>query len=288
VIADFAGSWALFHNTYLVGWLISLLLALIGVLVVARDQIFIGAAVSQASTLGIAMALGIGAWASLETAPWLRSDAFLSAMAVACSVIAALLTARSGDIGQESHEAITGWVFLVSASVSVLIVAHSPHGLDEIHRLLSSSIIGATRSDVWIFASLLVCTSLGIGLYHRSIMLFIMDPAMAAAVGVRVAWVSVLLSAWLGLAVGLSIRVAGMLYTFGCLVLPALVAKNLCRRVKPMFVVAPLVAVGTATLGFVLANHYDDPPAQMTVALLCLCVAVAWAIRRLRRNRGAV
>jgi zinc/manganese transport system permease protein len=206
---------------------------------------------------------------------------------VTCSVIAALLTARSGDSGQESHEAITGWVFLVSASLSVLIVAHSPHGLDEIHRLLSSSIIGATRSDVWIFASLLACTALGIGLYQRSLLLFIMDPAMAAAVGVRTAWVSILLSAWLGLAVGLSIRVAGMLYTFGCLVLPALVAKNLCRQVKPMFVVAPLVAVGTAALGFVLANHYDDPPAQMTVALLCLCVAIAWVVRRLRRSRDA-
>jgi hypothetical protein len=67
-------------------------------------------------------------------------------------------------------------------------------------------------------------------------------------------------SAWLGLAVGLSIRSAGMLYTFGCLVLPALVAKNICREVRPMFVVAPAVAVGTATVGFVLANHYDDPP----------------------------
>jgi ABC-type Mn2+/Zn2+ transport system permease subunit len=287
VIADFVGSWALFHNTYLVGWLISLLLALIGVLVVARDQIFIGAAVSQSSTLGVAMALGMAGWAALETVHWLRSDVFLSAMAVTCSVIAALLTSRSGDGGQESHEAITGWVFLASASLSVLIVAHSPHGLDEIHRLLSSSIIGATRSDVWIFALLLACTALGIGIYHRGTLLFIMDPGMAAAVGVRVAWVSILLSAWLGLAVGLSIRVAGMLYTFGCLVLPALVAKNLCRKVKPMFVVAPLVAVGTATLGFVLANHYDDPPAQTTVALLCLCVAIAWVVRRLRRNRDA-
>jgi ABC-type Mn2+/Zn2+ transport system permease subunit len=287
MIADFVGSWALFHNTYLVGWLISLLLALIGVLVVARDQIFIGAAVSQASTLGVAIALGMAGWAALETVHWLQSDVFLSAMAVTCSIIAALLTSRSGNGGQESHEAITGWVFLASASLSVLIVAHSPHGLDEIHRLLSSSIIGATRSDVWIFALLLACTAVGIGIYHRCILLFIMDPTMAAAVGMRVAWVPILLSAWLGLAVGLSIRVAGMLYTFGCLVLPALVAKNLCRKVKPMFVVAPLVAVGTATLGFVVANHYDDPPAQMTVALLCLCVAIAWVVRRLRRNRDA-
>jgi zinc/manganese transport system permease protein len=285
VIADFLASWALFHNTYLVGWLISLLLALIGVLVVARDQIFIGAAVSQASTLGIAIALGVGGWAALETVHWLHSEVFLSAMAVLCSIIAALLTARSGDMGQESHEAITGWVFLVSASVSVLIVAHSPHGLDEIHRLLSSSIIGATRSDVWVFASLGFCTALGIAVYQQRILLYTMDPAMAAAVGMKVGWMSVLLSAWLGLAVGLSIRVSGMLYTFGCLVLPALVAKNLCREVRPMFVVAPLVAVCTATVGFVLANHYDDPPAQMTVALLCLLLAIAWVVRRVRRNR---
>ncbi len=33
----------------------------------------------------------------------------------------------------------------------------------------------------------------------------------------------IITSAWLGLAVGLAIRTSGMLYIFGCLVLPALV-----------------------------------------------------------------
>jgi ABC-type Mn2+/Zn2+ transport system permease subunit len=285
VIAEFLTSWALFHNTYLVGWLIGALLALIGVLVVARDQIFIGAAVSQASTLGIAMALGVEGWAALEPVPWLHSEVFLSTMAVVCSMLAALLTSHRGAIGQESHEALTGWVFLVCASVSVLIVAHSPHGLNEIQRLLSSSIIGATRADVWLFAALGLCTVLGLGVYQQRIVLFTMDPAMAAAVGIKVVWMSVLLSAWLGLAVGLSIRVSGMLYTVGCLVLPALVAQNVCREVRPMFVVAPLVAVCTATVGFVLAHYDDDPPAQMTVALLGLLVAIAWLRRRVRRRR---
>jgi zinc/manganese transport system permease protein len=92
---------------------------------------------------------------------------------------------------------------------------------------------------------------------------------MAAAVGMRLKPWALVTSAWLGLAVGLSIRSAGMLYTFGCLILSALVAKNLCREVRPMFVVAPLVAVSTAAVGFVLTNYYDDPPAQMTIALLC-------------------
>ena len=148
MIEEFLSSWPLFQNTYLVGWSIALLLSLVGVLAVARDQIFIGAAISQASTLGIALAMWIGAWAAPAALPWFRSDGFLSSMAVAFSVIAALITARGGEESRESHEAITGWVFLVSASFSILIVSHSPHGLEEIHRLLASSIIGATRADV--------------------------------------------------------------------------------------------------------------------------------------------
>jgi ABC-type Mn2+/Zn2+ transport system permease subunit len=113
-----------------------------------------------------------------------------------------------------------------------------------------------------------------------------MDPEMAAAVGMRTARWAAFMSAWLGLAVGLSIRTSGMLYTFGCLVLPALVAKNLCREVRPMFLVAPVVAVGTGAVGFVLANHYDFPPAQMTVALLSLLLTVAWLVPRMRRGTG--
>jgi ABC-type Mn2+/Zn2+ transport system permease subunit len=285
VIQEFITSWALFQNTYLVGWLIGLLLALVGVLVVARDQIFIGAAVSQASTLGIALALGLGSWTATEALDWLHADAFLSAMAVTFSVLAALLTARCGEAGNESHEAVTGWVFLLSASGATLIVSHSPHGLDEIHRLLSSSIIGATPRDIWTFGALVIVTAGALVTTHRRVLLFALDPAMAAAVGMRLKPWALITSAWLGLAVGLSIRSAGMLYTFGCLVLPALIAKNLCREVRPMFVVAPCVALSTGAVGFVLANHFDDPPAQMTVVLLCLLLTIAWLIRRFRHSR---
>jgi ABC-type Mn2+/Zn2+ transport system permease subunit len=73
-----------------------------------------------------------------------------------------------------------------------------------------------------------------------------------------------------------------MLYTFGCLVLPALIAKSLVREVRTMFLVAPLVAVLGASAAFVVANHYDFPPAQMTISILGLVLPLAWAVRRLR------
>ncbi|MGH7428583.1 MAG: metal ABC transporter permease [Candidatus Methylomirabilaceae bacterium] len=287
MIESFLASWMLFHTTYLAGWSIGLLLSLIGVLVVARDQIFIGAAISQASTLGIALGMWIAGWAAAGALAWLSPDQFLTTTAVAFSLIAALATSRGGGAGRESHEAITGWVFLASASLSILIVSHSPHGLEEIHRLLASSIIGATATDLWIFGVLATLTVVGVWVTRERLLLFAMDPPMAAAVGMNTSRWANLISAWLGLAVGLSIRSSGMLYTFGCLVLPGLIAKNLCREVHPMLLVAPAIAVGAGAVGFMLANHYDFPPAQMTIALLSLLLAIAWLMRRRRHAADA-
>lgn len=279
MIASFLDSWELFQHAYLAGWLIGLLLSLIGVVVVARDQIFIGVAVSQASTLGIAVGLMLGGWVGSRAMSWVHSDSFLSGMAVLFAVLAALFTAGGSTRERESHEAITGWVFLLSASFSILLVAHSPFGLDEIQRLMSSSIIGATAGDAWTFAVFVALTLAVIGLAHRRILLCAMDPAMAAAVGMRVPLWEGGMAIWLGLAVGLSMRVAGVLFTFGCLVLPALVAKNICREVRSVFWVAPLIAVTAGLISFVLAHHYDYPSAQMTVALLSGLLLASWAVR---------
>ncbi len=276
MIQAFLESWGLFHNTYLAGWLSGILLSLVGVLVVARDQIFLSAAVSQASTLGIALGMWIGTVVTLETIPWFQSDAFLSTLAVLFAMAAAMVTGQNNNARQESAEAMTGWVFLVSASGAILLLSHSPHGLEEIHRLLSSSLIGARKSDVWIFATLGALTAVLLAAYHRRILLLAMDPMMAMAVGMRTRSWAVASSAWLGLAAGLSMRSAGMLYTFGCLVLPALVAKHFCREVRSMFFVAPIIVLATGIAGFILANYYDYPPAQMTVALLCLLLALLW------------
>ena len=185
MIQSFLSSWALFYQSYVTGWLICLLLSIIGVSVVARDQIFIGAAVSQASTLGIALTMWAALVFHLEQYSWFQSDVFFSAMAVIFSILAASITARGGETGKESHEAITGWVFLISASLSILIVSHSPHGLEEIHRLLSSSIIGATATDIWSFSLLTFLTVLLILLLYRKILLFTLDPSMASAIGMK-------------------------------------------------------------------------------------------------------
>lgn len=87
----------------------------------------------------------------------------------------------------------------------------------------------------------------------------------------------------LGLVIGLSIKVAVLLYAFGCLFLPGFFARNVARGMFSMFLIAPVVAFVLSVLAFVLAHHYDLPPSQMTVALLSFTVGVSRLVRRQSR-----
>jgi zinc transport system permease protein len=288
VIDSFLSSWPLFQNSYLSGWLIGLSLSLVGILVVARDQIFIGAAVSQASLLGIAVGIWLGSLVTGDEQSWWRSDVFHSLMGGIFAVLAALFTARgSSTAGRETHEAVTGWVFLLSTSLSILLMAHSPHGLEEVNRLLSSTIIGATHLDVWIFSVMSVLTGVAAAFWYQPLLLLIMDPEMARAIGLRVGLWESLLSLWLGAVVGFSIHVSGVMYAFACLVLPALVAKNLSRSVHTMFFVSPAIALGAGIVAFILANYYDYPPGQMATACLCFLLVLAWFLHLIRDRRSS-
>jgi zinc transport system permease protein len=111
-----------------------------------------------------------------------------------------------------------------------------------------------------------------------------MDPLAAAASGIRTRLYEFAVALWIGLAVGLSIRAAGVLFTFGCLVLPALAAKALGRRIAPLFFTAPVICLVAVGISFVLANYLDIPPGQMAVAVLCASVLVAWAVRFVRNR----
>ncbi len=229
---------------------------------------------------GIALALWLETAFDLAYRPWFREDDFHTLIGGGFSVLASILTARASERHRETHEATTGWIFLFAARASVLMVAHSPHGLEEVQRLMASTIIGASDTDVWIFTLAAALTVGALCLFGQKLILLIIDPKMAGASDLRIAWWETAIYIWLGIVVGLSIHVAGMIHAFGYLVLPALIAKNFCREIRSIFIVAPAVALASGVLAFALANEYDYPPGQVAVGLLCTLLAVARIGRR--------
>ncbi len=276
----FIESWDLFYLSYLNGFAIAAVLALAGIIVIARDQIFLGAAVSQAGALGVAAALLLHVLSGEDQYEVPFFDPLLLTVVLAFSVGAALLTARGGrSAGGESYEAVTGWVFLGASGFAVLIARFLVHGNEEVQKMLMSTLIGSTWAEVIIFASFLIFTILAFWRLYRPLLLFLLDEATFAAVGGRVRLWRPLTAISLGLLIGLTIRSSGMLYTFGCLVLPAMIAKNIFGRLGILFFAAPLIALVAALLGFMLANYFDFPPAQVIVVLLSFVFGLSWFIR---------
>ena len=271
-ILSFFDSWSLFSHTYISGWLIAIALAQIGCLVVARNQAFLGAAVAQASAGGVAIAI----WASaVFGVAWLApNEGDVSHPAhTAAAIFFACLASFTGLLRGRAGDTATTWFFLLGGCVPMLLLAHHPHGLEEVNRLFASTLIGATETDVWMFSILAVVVALALAIWRRHVCLVVLDPTFASAAGLSVAWWSGGMALALGIGLGLSIASAG------CLVLPALIARSWCRTLGMTFIAAPIIALVVVIIAFVWANDNDLPPGQMAVALLGL-VLVAGQIFR--------
>jgi ABC-type Mn2+/Zn2+ transport system permease subunit len=279
ILEQFLAAWTLFGNAWTTGLLLAALLPILGVVLVAREQIFVAAAVSQAATLGIATATWLGATLLHETA-----DDHLDSAAVPCSLLFAvagmLFSTRSGLRQGDSGEARAGIVFLAGGSLSMLLLASHPHGLAEVQHLMFSSLLGASRQDVWIAAAMLLCTLLAGSLRFARWRLWVLDPTTAQALGVPARRYALGIALASGLAIGFSIHCAGALFTFGICVLPALIARRLARTIRATFLLAPALGVTTTLLGLVAADALDLPPGQLVVALLCTGLAAVWLLGR--------
>jgi ABC-type Mn2+/Zn2+ transport system permease subunit len=272
-IAQFIDSWPLFSNTYLSGWLIAIALAQIGCLVVARNQAFLGAAVAQASAGGVALAIwGSAAFGIVWLAPT-EGDVGHPAH-TATAILVACLASFTGLLRGRAGDTATTWFFLMGGCVPMLLLAHHPHGLEEVNRLFASTLIGATDTDVWMFSVLAVLVATSLAIYRRRICLVVLDPTFASAAGIPVVWWSAGMALALGIGLGLAIASAGTLYSFGCLVLPTLVARSWCRTLGMTFIAAPMIALVVTIIAFVWANDSDLPPGQVAVALLGLVLGL--------------
>ena len=273
MITEFIDSWALFGPAYLTALAGSVLLSIIGVFVVARDQVFLAAAVSQSSMLGVAIGLFLG---------W--SNTALPALAL--SLLAAVVINHRAGRGGVTHQETTGWVFLMASALSILLLVKQPFSMKEVQALTASTMIGATMREAGLFA-LLTVGLVGLVFAQRPrIVLWLSDPVMAAAVGVRIGFWSTGAAITLGLGAGLMLRSTGLLFTFGCLVLPALTAKNLSRNVGSMFWLTPLVAFLGVFPGLAIAHHLDLPPGQVSIAALAGIAVLGALFKSMRENLG--
>lgn len=265
----FIDSFGLFWETYLTAILASFVLASLGVLAVTRGQIFVSAAIAQASLLGIGIALSFG-WESY------------SLSAIVISVLAALFVGRKVDLHNNKPDEKTAWVFLLSASLSVLLLTNLPNGMRQLQSLSSSSILSATVWDLVFFGILFLLCILFLVTRLNHLILYVSDVVMAAAVGMNISLWAFGVSCATGVACGLSIQSGGLLFTFGSMILPALSARNIVGEIRWLFILSPILASFGTFLGLFFSASNDLPPGQTAVFVHSIILVLSWLGRELK------
>jgi zinc transport system permease protein len=250
--------------------LVGISCALLGVFVVLRREVFVGAALAQVASLGGVIGMCLGTWLGHAHADCAGDQLAAHAIAVGLAVVVAIsLSGRHGE-KRLPREAVIGIFYAGAAALGILLVATNVEVHSEVLSLLFGNVLTIARADVWGLAGLAGAVSLMLLLFGRRILLVSFDPDMAAGSGIRVRAWQFLLFAAIGITVALSILKAGALVVFAFLVLPASAGLLLAGSVRGMFGVALAISVGSAFIGVTLSYLADLPTGPTIVVTLLL------------------
>jgi ABC-type Mn2+/Zn2+ transport system permease subunit len=252
-----------FIRTALSGTLvIGVVCAYLGVYVVLRRIVFVGATLAQVSSAGIALGILTG-WN-----PNVVSLAF---------TFAAVLFFAHPSFGRKwPQDATLGVAFTVFGAVAVLLVAHTATGNEEVVHLVQGNLLAMTVAEARVLAILFTGILLVHLLLYKEFLYLSFDEQMAETQGYRPGRWRLAFYALLGFAIALAIKAIGILLMFAFLVIPAMIGLALARRLAAAFAVAMASAAAAVVLGIWLSYRYDYPSGPMIVAALGGLLALAW------------
>jgi zinc transport system permease protein len=259
--------------------IVAMLSAYLGVFIVLRRAVFVGAALAQVSSLGVALALWIGgAWGLArehELPAWAQPLALVMTLGAS---VALAVQYRERSLPRET---MIGVVYAAAAALAILVVAISPGGESEAMNLLFGNVLTISLAGVAGLAGLAALVGLVHGLFFRKFLFASFDPDMATALGLRARWWNVLLFLTIGVTISFAIRAAGALVVFNFLVLPAATGLILAGRMRAVLAVAMISGLVASVTGIASSYVWDLPTGPTIVAVnVVLCVA-AWLVAKL-------
>ncbi len=270
----------LLRNSVYTSVLIGFACPLVGVFLVLRRLVFMGVALPQISSTGVAVALCVPMWLGLlqpqHAAHTEHILAFTGSMLFTLAAI--LVLAFMERRGRGLPEGRLGTAYVVAAALSIILLSKNHYGEVGWLDLMKGEVITIDNADLAMTAITLAVVLVVLGMFNKELMLVSFDRAMAITLGKKVVFWDVLLYILIGLTVSMSVLSVGPLIAFGFLLIPALTVHLFARTMRQFVVLAPLVGGIAAFLGFWLAYQWDLPVGPTDVVLLGLFYAAAWGV----------
>ena len=275
----------LLRNSVYTSVLIGFACPLVGVFLVLRRLVFMGVALPQISSTGVAVALSVPMWLGILQPEHAAHSEHLLAFAgsTVFSLSAILVLAFLERRGRGLPEGRLGTAYVVAAGLSILLLSKNRYAEVGWLDLLKGEVITVDNIDLAMTAAALAFVLAVLGLFYKEILLVSFDRAMAVTLGKNVIFWDVVLYLLIGLTVSMAVLSVGPLISFGFLLIPPLTAHLFARNMRQFTILASLLGGAIAFIGFWLAYQWDLPVGPTDVVLLGVFYTLMWAIQRLAK-----
>lgn len=266
----------------LAGVLVGGTCAWLGIFLVLRRTVFVGAALAEIAALGLALGLLL---ASALHWPHERPelvDPLSLGVSFALTLVGILAFWLPWARRDVSRESFVGYAWATAIALTTLVLALNPggefHGLD----LLSGNLLFLDRGDLSLLLGVLPVIWLVHFVWRRQIACASMDQDTARTLGLPARRLDLLLHLTIGVTIAVSMRAVGVLFVFASLVVPASSGLLATRSLRGAGTFA-VIGAAAAVLAGVLGSHaWDLPTGPTVVAAEALLLPLALGVRFLR------
>ena len=252
-----------FRRALIVGILVSLSAALLGVSLVLKRYSMIGDGLSHVGfcTLSIAAVMN---WAPLY-------------FSIPIVVLAAFLLLRLSENGKIKGDAATALITTSSLAIGVIVTSLGSGMTTDVNNYMFGSILIMSESDVTLSVILSVAVLTLFVLFYNKLLAVTFDESFAKATGIKAGLYNMLLAILTALTIVLGMRMMGTLLISGLIVFPALTSMGVFKKFKSVIICSAIVSVICFITGM-FGSYIFSTPAGASVVVANLITFVVFRI----------
>lgn len=257
-------SYAFLVRAVIVGLLVSLCAALLGVSLVLKRYSMIGDGLSHVGfgTLAIATALNM--------APLMVS--------IPIVVLAAFLLLRISENSKIKGDAAIALISTSSLAIGVVVISLTTGMNTDVCNYMFGSILAMSKNDVALSIALAVVVLSLFVLFYNKIFAVTFDETFAQATGTKTGLYNMLIAFLTAITIVLGMRMMGALLISSLIIFPALTSMRTCKKFKSVTICSALVSLICFFIGVVISYLYATPTGASVVIVNVIVFMLFWGV----------
>jgi zinc transport system permease protein len=263
-------SYTFLVRAFVVGALVSVCAALLGVSLVLKRYSMIGDGLSHVGFGALALAT------ALHVAPL--------TIAIPVVVAAAFLLLRLSESSKIKADAAIALISTAALAVGVVIISQTTGMNTDVHNYLFGSILAMSKSDVYLSIALSSVVLILFVIFYNKVFAITFDETFAKAGGIRTDIYNMLIAFLTAITIVLGMRMMGSMLISSLIIFPALTSMRVFKTFKSVTISSAIVSIVCFFAGVIISYLYATPTGASVVivnifAFLVFCAVHAFAVR---------